>query len=377
MKNKKTVILYRVVQNWRAPFFDLLNKEEDLDVAVWHGPDFPNSKVISTKKSYAFKRKKLISFKLRFKSSNGEVLMPFSPFLFFALIFKNPSVIISEGASNLPNALQGFLYAKIFRKKFIWWSLGKIKNREFGKTRSKLDSIVQFIEKRADAIISYSSRGKEYFEYVGVKEEKIFTAVNVVDTKKIIANLKNIEAQTDIEPYNSPYEFTLLFVGALTKEKSIDTLLHALSKLDAYKDKIGLFVVGDGSYRNELETLAKDLQLSNIHFFGKRIEDSHLFWRAADLFVLPGLGGLAISEAMCYSLPVLCSIGDGCEVDLVTKENGIIEEAMTPESLSKHILWFYNNQEQLPKMKETSLSIIENKYNTDNYIKRIKDAINS
>ncbi len=42
----------------------------------------------------------------------------------------------------------------------------------------------------------------------------------------------------------------------------------------------------------------------------------------ADLFVLPGTGGLAVQEAMAAGLPVIVAEGDGTERDLVSAENG-------------------------------------------------------
>jgi len=373
MRIKKVIVLYRVVQHWRAPFFDLLNKDSDIELAVWHGPNFKNSKLTSTKSSFSFKTQRLFSLKLKFKSKNGDALMPFSPFLFFKLVLNNPDVVIAEGASNIANSIQGFIYSKLFRKKFIWWSLGKIKNRDYDKKRSKIDRLVQYIERNSSSIISYSTRGKEYFKSIGAKEENIFVAVNVVDTNKIIS--KDYDNRRINEKYNSPYKFTVIFVGALIKEKNIDSLLHAFSHIQTKDKDIGLLVVGDGTYRSNLEELAKTLKLSSVQFLGKRITDSYKFFNCANLFVLPGLGGLAISEAMSYGLPIICSVGDGCEVDLVNNENGIIEENPTSENLAKHILWFKENNKLTNKMGENSLKLIIEKYNTENYIKNIKNAI--
>ena len=86
----KTVILYRVIQGWRAPIFEKLSTEEDVNLEVWHGPDFPGTKVVSIKKELALKKRKLWSLRIKLKSVNGLIVMPFSPFLFFSLIFKNP-----------------------------------------------------------------------------------------------------------------------------------------------------------------------------------------------------------------------------------------------------------------------------------------------
>ena len=86
MKKKKIVILYRVVQHWRAPFFELLNEDEKMEISVWHGPNFSNSKLESTTQEFSFSKKKLFSLRIRLKSKNGMALMPFSPFLFFLFL---------------------------------------------------------------------------------------------------------------------------------------------------------------------------------------------------------------------------------------------------------------------------------------------------
>jgi glycosyltransferase involved in cell wall biosynthesis len=43
---------------------------------------------------------------------------------------------------------------------------------------------------------------------------------------------------------------------------------------------------------------------------------------AADLFVLPGTGGLAVQQAMSFGLPVVVAEGDGTQDDLVRPANG-------------------------------------------------------
>ena len=69
----KTIILYRVVQEWRAPVFERLSEDGDLDIEVWHGPDFKNTKIVSTKRPYSFKKRRLWSFKIKLKSRNGII----------------------------------------------------------------------------------------------------------------------------------------------------------------------------------------------------------------------------------------------------------------------------------------------------------------
>ncbi len=372
----KTIILYRVIQEWRAPVFEKLCANEDINLEVWHGPDFKGTKIISTKKEYLFKRKKLVSLKLKLKSKNGIIAMPISPFLFFSLIVKNPKVVICEGSSNIINSIIAFIYCKLFQKKYIWWSLGKLQNRQYDIKRSLIDKLVQYIEVKSDAIITYSSIGENYFLSIGAKKEKIFKAVNVVDTEKVLSNINKKEDIYELKTfYKNKYDFIVLFVGALIKEKSIDILIKAQAKLENKNSKVGLIIVGDGNYRKQLEALAKKLNCKNIEFVGKKIDDNYKYFALGDVFVLPGLGGLAISEAMCYGMPIISSIGDGCEVDLVGPQNGIIDKEITEDSLVEHIEYFINNKKNIVEFGAESKRIVSEVYTINNYLNQIINAI--
>ncbi len=376
--NTKTIILYRVIQEWRAPVFQRLSDCEDLDLEVWHGPDFKGTKIISTTKAYQFKRRKLISLKLKLKSKNGIIAMPVSPFLFFLLIIKNPDVVICEGSSNIINSIIAFVYCKLFQKKYIWWSLGKLQNRAYDIKRSLIDRFVQYIEIKSHAIITYSSIGEDYFLSIGAKKEKIFKAVNVVDTEKVLSTINVKDDLNDLKKeYENKYDFIILFVGALIKEKSIDILIKAQAKLEKLNPKIGLVIVGDGNYKKQLLNLSKELNCENVEFVGKKIDDNYKYFVLGNVFVLPGLGGLAISEAMCYGLPIISSIGDGCEVDLVSPKNGIIDKAITEDSLVEHIKYFMFNKSNTIEFGIESKRIVSEVYTINNYLNQIRNAIKS
>ncbi len=143
---------------------------------------------------------------------------------------------------------------------------------------------------------------------------------------------------------------------------------------DNYED-CGLLIIGDGSYRKNLEELSRNLGLKNVEFLGQILDENNLYFSIADVFTLPGLGGLAISEAMCYGLPVIASIGDGCEVDLLNNDNGIIQPNMTSESLFMHLEALIADEKRRKEMGKNSLKVISEKYNVTNYLNQILNAI--
>ena len=377
MKKRKVFVLYRVVQQWRAPIFERMAMSERYQFKVVHGPDFPGTKVVNTKAKYRFDRKELFSFRIQKKSVNGLIAMPFSPFLFFYLCFKQPHVIVTEGASNLVNAFQGFCYCKIFRRKFIWWSLGKIQKRDYDVSRKRIDWIIRYMERKSDAIISYSTLGKQYFESLGIPSEKIFVAVNVVDTIQKTKQLEHINSEAVRNEFHNEASFNVLFVGAINKEKKIDVLLRAFAVLEKKYPDIYLNIVGDGSYLNDLKAIARELEIRNINFRGSVIDGVEKYFIGSDVFVLPGLGGLAVSEAMVYGLPVIASIGDGCEADLIDKTNGFLDPDLAEDSLGEYLETLYLDRKKLDQFKASSLYKIRHKFNVENYLEQVYKAIDS
>jgi glycosyltransferase involved in cell wall biosynthesis len=95
----------------------------------------------------------------------------------------------------------------------------------------------------------------------------------------------------------------LLYVGRLERYKGLYLLLEALREIP----NVRLTVVGDGSYRSELEHLARGI---NVRFEGYQSHPTKYF-SEADIFVMPSLGpevfGIVTMEAMAHSLPCLIS----------------------------------------------------------------------
>jgi glycosyltransferase involved in cell wall biosynthesis len=80
--------------------------------------------------------------------------------------------------------------------------------------------------------------------------------------------------------------------------------------------------VGDGPERAALESFAKEIYPSAEFIGAKHGAELKPYFAQADLFVLPGTGGLAVQEAMSYGLPVIVAKGDGTQDDLVREKNG-------------------------------------------------------
>ena len=101
-------------------------------------------------------------------------------------------------------------------------------------------------------------------------------------------------------------QILLLYVGRLAPEKNVTTLFDAFAQLDAAR--FALVVVGDGSERRHLARLRE--RNENVHWLPYQGDGRQLarLYRAADLFVHPGVQetfGLVALESQASGTPVV------------------------------------------------------------------------
>lgn len=121
-------------------------------------------------------------------------------------------------------------------------------------------------------------------------------------------------------------ELGILFVGRVSREKDLDILAKAYTRLRKAGRPCRLLVVGDGPYRRELEG-----QLPDAIFTGYLSgEELATAYASADIFAFPSTTdtfGNVILEAHASGLPcVVSDVGGPCEL-VRDGENGIITRA--------------------------------------------------
>ena len=173
----------------------------------------------------------------------------------------------------------------------------------------------------AHKCLLYSTKGMRCLESAGVGREKLEICFNGIEIDEMVANEEQItvDAETLRGREGKPGHFIFLYVGGLLKEKRVDLLLDAFSSIQR-RATAQLWIVGDGPDGDLIRDQAKNLKLEGVQFFGRIIEGVDLFFAAADVFVLPGLGGLAFNQAMYWRTPCIGSEADGTEDDLVIED---------------------------------------------------------
>jgi len=109
-------------------------------------------------------------------------------------------------------------------------------------------------------------------------------------------------------PLESKEEEDILFLGRISQEKGLYTLIKAMEGLPEFN----LVIAGDGDLRPDLERHVCDRRMRNVRFTGW-VEGSKKdqILEAAGLIVLPSecheLFGLALAEGMCRRKPVIAT----------------------------------------------------------------------
>ncbi len=141
--------------------------------------------------------------------------------------------------------------------------------------------------------------------------------------------------------------FKILFVGRLTLQKSVQTLIKAISNLPSeIKNEITVYIVGKGPLKDDLLELSKELKVDNIISFEGEKENPEPYFKNADIFVLPSVFeglGIVLLEAFKYKVPVIASNIDGPSELIEDNTTGLLFEVENYEALSQKICELYVN----------------------------------
>lgn len=231
--------------------------------------------------------------------------------------------------------------------------------------------------KMMNGAVLYREDGVEILHSYGMDKKNIFVTYNSIVTKDTFNAISELNSENNIEytPFN------LIHVGRLVKWKRVDLLIEAISILKRKFPNISLTIVGGGEEKDSLVTLTNQLNISdNVIFKGAIYDEKELSkcFLKAHVYVLAGMGGLSINEAMCHSLPIICSICDGTEKHLVFEgENGSYFESDNLDSLVLAIERVIANPELRLSYGKESRRIIEEEINENVVVQKYLECFDS
>jgi glycosyltransferase involved in cell wall biosynthesis len=305
--------------------------------------------------------------------------------LFNHLRTQNYDIVIAcdLGASHTYIA---YLYAKLFRKKFILW------DEQWGKwsqsPKAKLVyPLIKHILRHSDAWVATGTLAKQWLISEGAIPEKTFIAINAGEDLSKMVNQQRVEEirkKYELEGYT-----TFLRVSRLVVYKDFETTFEAFNQLPK---NCKLLVVGGEENRKSYATpegygkeLIQKYQSDRIIFVGEiPHEDVANFYSATDIFVhtpkpidtqLNNIEswGFCVNEAMSISKPLILSDDVGASGDAIDESNGYIVKSNEVTSLAmamKSIL-----KQDLNKMGKSSRNKIDTIFTVENNARGILEAI--
>lgn len=252
-----------------------------------------------------------------------------------------PDVVVI--AEYNPVSLAVMFWCRLHKVKYISWTDGTI---EYEKEISRAQKLARRqIIGHASAFLASSTESKRNQMMYGAMEEKIYLSLLTVDTQKLYY---------EREHYHSK---KLLYVGRLVEIKGVDLLLQAFSRVKS--DDVSLTIVGDGVEEEKLHDIARQLGLEErVEFVGFREgEELFQYFRESDIFILPSRlepFGLVVLEAMCNSMPIICSQYVGCVPDLIDGENGIVVDPYDADQFAEAIASLTADEDRVRLMGQKS-----------------------
>jgi glycosyltransferase involved in cell wall biosynthesis len=189
-------------------------------------------------------------------------------------------------------------------------------------------TLFRWASRCADKVVCVSNAAAACSRAEGVRPAAITTIWNGIDLERFAKS-----APTPDGP--------AVFVGRLTPDKNVETLLKAMAIVRERDRGVKLLIAGDGPSATSLRALCSDLKLENFVEFLGAVSDVPALLAGASMMVLPSrTEGLPLSvlEAMASGVPVIATRVGGTAEALGDGEAGILVQPGNAAALAAEML---------------------------------------
>jgi glycosyltransferase involved in cell wall biosynthesis len=211
--------------------------------------------------------------------------------------------------------------------------------------RSRAFTVLRRIVLRNPAFAAISEEIEHQWLELGVPPSRLVRMASGVDTDHFHPGPSLVESALLPRP-------RVIFTGRLHPQKNLPLLLQAFQEV-AFQTPANLVLVGPGSDREALSSLAAQLGIAERVQFVGAVADPAEYLRAADLFALPSIAeGMSNSllEAMATALPCVVS-GIGGNTDLIAdQQTGRLVAEPNPVTWAAVLIDLIQNPEKARRM---------------------------
>ena len=212
-----------------------------------------------------------------------------------------------------------------------------------------MERLVKPIYRNIHWIVGSPSTEKELVEW-GFPKEQVTVINYCVD--------HNIFRQTGVGKLPHP---SIGYLGRLKKYKSVEHLLHAAKIVREKIPDIKLYIVGDGDNRQNLETLTKELGITdNVIFTGFVSEKDKIEYLQKMHFVVNTSSkegwGLTVVEANACGRTVIAANVQGLRDSVIDGKTGLLYEYGNVKELAEKIISLLSNPNKITELEKNALN---------------------
>ncbi|MZH04593.1 MAG: glycosyltransferase family 4 protein [Nitrospinae bacterium] len=217
---------------------------------------------------------------------------------------------------------------------------------------------------KADAIVCESEHFAEQLIEKGIFKERIHICRNGIDLEKFKVEENKFQPKELQLPLDCPL---ILAVGNLSERKGHNYLLAALPRILADYGPVKLVIVGEGEFRDSLESNIEKRGLEkHVSLVGFQSEENIPSWlNLADIFVLPSLlegTPNILLEAMACKLPILTTDVGGIGSVIKDGYNGIIIPPRSESKLAEGVISLLQDPDLCQRLAVNAQSTLHSQY---------------
>ena len=268
------------------------------------------------------------------------------------LLRQKPDLVVAEQANrNLINfALLGL--RGLGAPKLALWGHGRNRQAAAGSAGNTFK--LAYL-KRAHWFFAYTQGVAQDVVAAGYPAHRVTAVENAVDTAAFARDLAQITSREAVDfraQQGLQQGPTLLYCGGMYAEKQIPLLLQAATQVQAAVPGLNLLAVGAGPEQHLFAEAAAAHPW--IKVLGPRFgADKALCFALADVFVMPGLVGLAVLDSFTAGLPVATTAYPfhSPEIEYVQPgQNGLVT-AFNATAYAEGLIHLLHHPEQLGHLK--------------------------
>jgi glycosyltransferase involved in cell wall biosynthesis len=322
MKNKRVVILYRYIPEYRLAVYERLYelcRVNSIDLDIIYGDPSKSDRLKNDSVDFEFgifKRNQFWSF--------GKIELVWQPVL---AQIRQADLVIVEQANKL--VINYLLIARqiLGRQRFAFWGHGR--NFQATQFHSLSERMKRLMICRAHWWFAYTPSVARLVEAQGFPRERITTLYNAIDTSALLEFQRNISFAELDDVRNTTEVHTeniCIYVGGMYSEKRISFLLEACIRVRRQIPDFQMIFIGSGTDAHLVKDFCQTHRWA-IYLGSAFGRDKVKYFMLSKLLLMPGLVGLAVLDAFTLKVPIVTTNVDfhSPEFEYIENErNGII-----------------------------------------------------